>query len=398
MWDMRNIMCGGLLTRKLPRLSVPYSLRMLWRDHNRFLPALLAISLSTVLIAVQCGLVMGLVQCTSAAIDHCPANVWVLPLDAPSLHQTTNFPLAWQSRLDLQPEIQRSETYMTAMGRWRLPGRGRTELCMLIGLCLDEGSLGALDVFTPELRAALAEPGTVVVDAWEFSTLGLEGRSYEAGEINGQPVRLAGVLHGFQGFSFVYVFCSQETLRLLFPMAAEYPDTATCLVARCADPHDVNKVIARLRRDYPDMGVYSSRELSLKVRTYWLFRSRGGMVLICTMVLALLVGLAVTSETLYAAVLAQSKEFAVLEALGIPRRHVVRLVLAQSLWLGVGGVLLAVPCTVALAWAALWMHTQVVLSAPILCVTFVLTLVMALVAGLSSLRPLRNIEPAKLLR
>ena len=67
------------------------------------------------------------------------------------------------------------------------------------------------------------------------------------------------------------------------------------------------------------------------------------MVLICTMVLALLVGLAVTSETLYAAVLAQSKEFAVLEALGIPRRHVVGLVLAQSFWLGVGGILLALP-------------------------------------------------------
>ena len=65
------------------------------------------------------------------------------------------------------------------------------------------------------------------------------------------------------------------------------------------------------------------------------------MVLICTMVLALLVGLAVTSETLYAAVLAQSKEFAVLEALGIHRRHVGGLVLAQSFWLGVGGILLA---------------------------------------------------------
>jgi putative ABC transport system permease protein len=358
----------------------------------------MAISLSAVLIAVQCGLVHGLVQTVSAPIDHCSADLWVVALDALSLHQTYTFPLSWQSRIDLQPEIDRSETYMTAMGRWRIPARGRTELCMLIGLCLDEDSVGALKVLTPELRAALAEPGTVVVDAWEFATLDLNGTSYEAGEINGQPVRVVGTLHGFHGFAFVYVFCSQETLRLLAPQAAQYPELATCLVARCHDPQDISQVVARLRRDYLDMAAYSGHELSLQVRKYWLFRSRGGMVLICTMVLALLVGLAVTSETLCAAVLAQAKEFAVLEALGISRGHVVGVVLAQSFWLGAGGILLALPCTVALAQAALWMHTQVILSALVLALTFTLTLGMALLAGLSSLRPLRNIEPAKLLR
>ena len=383
---------------KLRGLSLPYSLRMLWRDGRRFLPALLAIALSAVLIAVQCGLVMGLVRTTSATIDHCAADLWVLPLDAPSLHQTYGFPRDWQSRLDLQPEIKRSETYLTAMGRWRLPGRGRSELCMLIGFPLDDDSVGALNVLTPALRAALAEPDTVVVDAWEFATFGLTGRGYEAGEINGQAVRLAGTLHGFHGFSFVYVFCSQETLRRLAPEVAEHPELATCLVAGCHDPADVGAVVARLRRDYPDMGVYASSELAHKVQFYWLFRSRGGMVLICTIVLALLVGLAVTSETLCAAVLAQSKEFAVLEALGIPRTRVCRLVLAQSFWLGVAGILVALPCTVVLARAALWIHTQVILSGPIFTLTFGLTLGIAIVAGLSSLRPLRNIEPAKLLR
>jgi putative ABC transport system permease protein len=395
---MRDIDCVGLPTRKLAHPSIPYSLRMLWRDHRRFWPALLAIGLSAVLIAVQCGLVMGLVLTISTPIDHCRAHVWVLPLEAPSLHETSNFPLAWQSRLDLQPEIERSEAFLIGMGEWHLPGRGRTELCMLIGVCLDDSSLGAPRVLTPELRAELAEPGAVVVDAWEFANLGLNGGIYEAGEINDQPVRVVGALHGFQGFSFVYVFCSQQTLRQLVPQVAEHPDLATCLVALCHDPRDADHVVAHLRRAYPDMGVYSSPELALKVRWYWLFRSRGGMVLICTIFLALLVGLAVTSETLYAAVLAQSKEFAVLEALGIPRRHVMGLVLTQSFWLGVGGSIMALPCTVALAWMALSMQTLVVFSVPILALTFALTLGMAVLAGLSSLRRLRNIEPAKLLR
>jgi putative ABC transport system permease protein len=382
----------------LLRFGIPYSLLMLWRDRRRFLPALLAVGLSAVLIAVQCGLVDGLVRTVSAPIDNCSAEIWIIPLDSPSLHQTYSFPVAWQSRLDLQPEIDRSESYITAMGRWRHPGRGESELCMLIGLRLDDDSLGALRVMSPELRAALAEPGTVVIDTWEFPTFGLTGSSYEAGEINGQTVRLAGTLHGFHGFAFVYIFCSQETLVQLTPLAAEFPDVTSCLLAHCRDPKKLDRVVARLRQDYPDMGVYSSSELSLKVRRYWLFRSRGGAVLICTMVLALLVGLAVTSETLYAAVLAQSKEFAVLEALGIPRKHVARLVLAQSLWLGVGGIIMAVPCAVGLARLALLVPTQVNLSGPILALTFGLTLVIAILAGMFSLRPLRDIQPAKLLR
>jgi putative ABC transport system permease protein len=380
------------------RVTVPYSLRMLWRDRRRFLPALLAIALSAVLIAVQCGLVLGMVRTTSATIDYSSADIWVLAKDAPSLHQTYSFPLDWQTRIDRQPEVARSETFMTAMGRWRLPGRGRSELCMLVGTRLDEGSLGALTVLTPELRAALAEPGTVVIDAWEFPTFGLKGTSYEAGEINGQRVQLAGTVHGFHGFAFVYVFCSQETLRMLSPQVAEHPELATCLAARCRDPRDVDRVVARLRHNYPDMGVYSSSELSLKVKKYWLFRSRGGTVLFCTMALSLLVGLAVTSETLYAAVIAQSKEFAVLEALGVHRRHTRQLVLAQSFWLGVGGALVALPCAVALARVALQVNTLVILTAPIVLLTFTLTLGMAVLAGLFSLRPLRNIQPAQLLR
>ena len=63
-------------------------------------------------------------------------------------------------------------------------------------------------------------------------------------------------------------------------------------------------------------------------------------MLICTMALALLVGLAVTSETLYAAVLAQAQEFAVLDALGIPTKHVAGLVLSQRCgweWGGASG-------------------------------------------------------------
>lgn len=389
---------GGILSLSTPRPSIPYSLKMLWRDRHRFLPALSGVGFSAVLISVQCGLVMGLVMCVSAPIDHSSAQIWVLPPGAASLQQTYVFPLSWQARLDLQPEIDRSETYLSEQGRWRIPGQGHTELCNLLGTRLDDGSLGALKALTPEMRAKLAEPGTVIVDAWELGNLGLKNGTGEQAEINGRPVRVVATVHGFHAQNFVYVFCSQETVRTLVPQASANLGLSTCLVAHCRNAQDVDTVVQRLRHDYPDMEVFSSRELSFNVRQYWLLRSRGGIVMICTIVLAVLVGLVITSQTLYAAVVAQLREFAVLEALGIPQRRVIALVLAQSLWLGLGGIAIALPITCVLGWAALWLRTNVILSWEILWLTCGLTLGMAMIAGLSALRPLRNIEPANLLR
>lgn len=380
----------------MTRRSIPYSLLMIWRDRYHFLPALLAVAFSAVLIAVQCGLVMGLVLCASAPIDHADADIWVLHADAPSLQQSYPFPMAWRARLDMQPEIVRSEEYVYGLGGWRLPGRGQLETCYLIGLRLDEDSAGALHALTPEMRARLAEPGAIVIDSWELDNLGLDKGVGEKGEINGKSVHVVGLVHGFHGHNFVYVFCSIETVRFL--LQGNYPDLTMAMVARCREKSEVDTVVARLRREYPDMGTYSRDELSIQARTYWLFRSRGGMVMICTMVLALLVGLVITSQTLFSAVAAHLREYAVLDALGIPRWRMVALVLSQSFWLGLGGVFLALPITYVLSWAALIVETRVVLTSQIVQLTIALTLGMAMIAGISALRPLRGVEPANLLR
>jgi putative ABC transport system permease protein len=160
----------------------------------------------------------------------------------------------------------------------------------------------------------------------------------------------------------------------------------------------VPALIRALRDQHPDMGVYSRQELSYKVRAYWLFRSTGGTVMVCTMTLALLVGLVVTSQTLHAAVLAALREYAVLDALGIPRWRLLGLVLAQSCWIGLAGLALALPVSFLLAWAALLIRTRVLLPPGLLLLTIALTLAMSIASGLWALRALRHVEPATLLR
>jgi putative ABC transport system permease protein len=382
---------------------VPYSLRIVWRDRLRYLPAVLAVAFSAVLIAMQCGLVMGLLLCTAVPIDHAAADIWVLAADAVSLQQAYPIPDAWQLRLAEQPEVVRTESYLLGEGLWHKPNQGGSEFCIIIGMRLDDDSLGVVDAISPELRARLTEPGTVVVDAWELANLGLDRPALEQGlfaitEVNGRRVKVVGVLHGFHGHNFTYIFCSQQTACELLPRFSADRGLTMGVLARCRDSADVPVVIERLRRLYPDMGVYSRAELSYKVRTYWLFRSTGGTVLVCTIVLALLVGLVVTSQILYAAGLASLREYAVLDALGIPRARLVRLVIAKSFWIGIGGIVLALPVVYLLSWAALLIPARVILPQDVLLFTGAVTLANALLSGAYALRPLRNLEPAFLLR
>jgi putative ABC transport system permease protein len=56
---------------------MPYSLIMIVREAGRYLPAVLAVAFSDLLITVQIGLLLGALAVLSLPIDHCEADVWV---------------------------------------------------------------------------------------------------------------------------------------------------------------------------------------------------------------------------------------------------------------------------------------------------------------------------------
>jgi putative ABC transport system permease protein len=301
-------------------------------------------------------------------------------------------------RLDAQPEVERAETYLLGFGMWHKPGQGGAENCTIVGSRLDDKSLGLIREASPEARSRLSEPGTVLVDEMELSKLGVDRGVHEFAEVNQQRVRVVGTVHGFQGFTAPYVFCSLQTARRLLPAFEQRPGLTMHVLARCRQPGQAAAVVQRLRSEYPDMGSYTREEFSRRSRLYWLIRSSAGTVMICTVLLALLVGIVVTRQTLYAATLASLREYAVLDALGIPRRRLVFLVLAKSFWIGLVGVAIAVPVIFALSRTAGLLDTQVLLPGWLLCFSQGLTLMMALVSGVSALRSLRQVEPATLLR
>ena len=357
---------------------------------------------------------MGLFSITSLPVDKSNADIWVGRPGVPSVDLGQPIPSSWQAYILGMPEVERCETYMQGFAYWDKPNGG-VELCMVVGSRLGDDALGTVEFLTPFMRSQLTEPGAVIIDRSEFERLGI-ARVGDYAEITGKRVRIVNTVSGHMGLAGPYVFCSHETGRALLELSE---DQTMFILARCYNKEDCAKVIEQVdafrasqptsfnygddldMADWPlppKMSAFTKEQFSLRSRLTWLTKTGAGIALGCAAALGLLVGAAVTSQTLYAATAASFKEYAVLRAMGIPQGRVGRAVLAQSFWVGVAGVALALPSVWALAAICEQLGAKPHLPWELLATSATVTMAMAVASGFGALRSLRLIEPMALLR
>src|ERR1700722_19310347 len=138
-----------------------YSLTTLWYERSRYLPGVLAVAFSALLIALQCGLLMGLFSITSLPIDHTAADIWVGAPQVLSVDLGRPIREDYFARVAVQPEVERTEIYLQGFAYWSKPDGG-TELCMVIGSGLERDSLGKVAELTPEMCEKLTEDEAIV--------------------------------------------------------------------------------------------------------------------------------------------------------------------------------------------------------------------------------------------
>jgi len=379
-----------------------YALQTLWHERQRYASGVLAVTFSAVLIALQCGLLLGLFKITSIPLDQTKAghgdgvDIWIGSTGTQSVDLGKPIPESYVTRVAGRSGVHMPEFYIANFGNFTKP-TGGTELCYLLGSRMDPDARAPAEVLTPELRAALTERNTIVVDESDVKRMKLDQPGKP--KINGKEVRLVGTVKGLKSLAAPWVFCSLDTARHLLGFLLP-PDHVTYMVARVDSQERAKQVVKELREEYPeDMCAYETLEFSFTSREYWLFRTKAGLAIGYAALLGLLVGMVITAQTLYSATAASAKEFAILLALGIPRWRIMVMVLTQSFWVGVIGVTLAFPvCHGLKAIAGNINNTDVDLRAEIVGGTAVVTMVMALGSGVFALRSVRKIEPMDLLR
>src|SRR3954447_8501164 len=121
-----------------------FALTTLWHDRQRYLPGVLAVAFSAVLIALQCGLLIGLLSVTALPIDRTRADIWVGSDDVRSVDLGRAIPENYISRLYDNPEVVRVESFLQAFSFWKKTGGG-TQLCIIIGSSLEDNALGYVE-------------------------------------------------------------------------------------------------------------------------------------------------------------------------------------------------------------------------------------------------------------
>jgi putative ABC transport system permease protein len=369
-----------------------YALRSLYWESRRYIPGVLAVGFSAMLIAMQVGLLVGLIGVVSVPIENSSADVWVMYPATPACDLGRPIPKYWLERVWSQPETAVADEYIQGYSYWKTP-TGATELVIILGCNLDDGGLGPTAKLSPELKVLLTEPNAVVLDSKDCKRLEVSQHGQE-GEVAGQTVRVVGFTKGMSSISGPYVVTSLTTARKLLRLRG---DQTTYLLARCKDPKDAPALAAKLN-DYPRMKARPAEEFSQQSQWHWIGKTKAGIALGFAAVLGLAVGGSVTSQTLYAAVAASMRELAVLQALGINRWRMRLFVLQQAFLVGVFGLLIAGPLTWGLSQVALSLGTKAVLPWWLLSGAAAVTLLMAFGSGLIALRSLRGVEPANLLR
>jgi putative ABC transport system permease protein len=377
-----------------------YALQTLWHEKTRYAAGVGAVAFSAMLMVLQVGLLLGLFETTSIPVDHTNAHIWIGSQDVKSIDLGTGIRTnIHMARLtEKQGLVGQPELFLANYANVTRPDGGM-ERCYVLGSSMAPNAAGAADVLTPELRNALSMPNSIVIDESDLKRMNLKAVG-DTVKISGVEVTLVGTVKGIKSLAAPWVFCSLTTARTLLNLFVP-PEYTTYLLAQAESPEAAKRIVEELRSEYEkeqDMAAFTAEEFSFSCRWYWLTRTKAGIAIGYAALLGLLVGAVITAQTLYSATMASAKEFATLLALGIPRRKIYGMVMQQSFWVGIFGILVAYPVVRLLAYGASLGGAKVVLRWEILSGAAVVTLGTALFSGLIALRSVRKIEPMSLLR
>lgn len=365
-----------------------------WR---RFVPVVLAVGFSGLMLVAQAALVLGIFGTAAIYVKASSADLWVGYPGTQSVNFGQSIDPDVAMRLRMDPDVLDVEPYEWVDGDWRAQASDSGSVSVyLSGVSVSDGAMMFDQLLGADMRARLREPGAVIVDEADLQTLGLN-RDVSRAWINGKPVRVVGLLRGLRGLGGVNVLASVDTAR---EVKGE-PDVrgSTYYVARTHIAPEL--VQARLNDGTTAFGpyeVWTADQFASRSQRYWLLDTGAGMAVLFMALIVCLVGAVITNQSFAAVVAGSAREYATLNALGASRTALARVVIEQSCMVGgMGMVLAAVISSALLALAALY-HVPVAMTPLVALACAVLVGLMSLLSSVMAVRVLWRTDPSLLLR
>jgi len=370
--------------------------KTLIHEWPRFLPAVVAVAFSGLLLLAQASLGLGIFGNAAVYITASDADIWIGSPGTQSIDQGLPLNPDIEMPLRMDRGIAAVEPFYLRSAEWRSPEVHGGMSVAVSGVDVRPGGMLFSRLLSPELRERLAEIGTIVVDRADLHKLGT--RQGGQATLNGHPVRVIGVISGLRALDGANVLASSDTARLV--STPDEGDLPTYFVAKVRNPSEAEAVRERIAnpRSFGAYEVWSSKEFSKKTQLYWLLQTGAGAGVLFLAGVVFLAGAAITSQTLIAAIAGSMRAYATLKAMGVSASSLRTVVLKQAFGVGVTGTALAAILCVVLLTIARGQNVPVRMTPVVAAICAILVMAIALISGLFAVRRLHREDPASLLR
>lgn len=365
------------------------ALRNLVTERTRFAFSAAGIGFAVFLITILLGLYQGWNNRVGAFVDGVDADYWVMRegttdfIAASSIMpiETLDAMRADDGVAAVQPLMVRPMSFQDADGK-------KVDV-QLIGYDTESGIGGP-----PKIVKGRGDPtgDEIVVDE-------VLGRVYGVGvgdelRSSGRVVRVIGISGG-GNFAFTQAgFMSVEGARELLSLG----DLSTFFVVRLKDGANAEAWRTSVTDRQDGIEIFTSEEFASATR----HRILDNVVPIIGLILglALIVGIAITSLTIYTATVERTREFGVMKAIGFNNLDLYRLVLGQSLITGLVGFAFGTAATLLVSMFIDRVVAQfIVLVRPVdISMVLAATLLMAVLSAVVPARRVGSIDPAVVFR
>ncbi len=373
---------------------VHLAIKILVDDRMRFLTTVSGVAFAVMLVIVQVGIFLGMLQSASITIERLEADLWVTAKNTPNIDFANTFPELYVHRVRSVPGVLRADNLIVWFVTVALP-TGAKEAAIVYALedfrrwdfPWNVVAGDPLDlrrgryVFIDDSAARRFGP-FALGDYREFLGLRLKiiGRTREARSFTTNPI----------------AFLDYRVAQALAPM--ELRRRTTYILVKLEPGADVETVRAAIRRRLPYNDVRTKQEWAARSRSYWVENTGLGLSMFMTVFLGCLVGVVVVAQTSYTATLEHFKEFATVKAIGGRNSDIYRIIAEQAIIAAVLGFLVGTALAYAVRPLLAGMDLKLIIPPVLIVYVFLGAVALCLGASLISFRKIAGLDPAVVFR
>ena len=312
------------------------ALKMLLGDRAKYLMLISGLSFATLLMTQQASIFCGIMQWTGSTLSNVPAPIWVVDPMVEQVNDTDAMRDTDIDRVRSVDGVAWAAPLYTGNLRARLSD-GSFKFIQLVGIDATTFAGAPRELIAGDLED-LRMPNTVILDAYGVQKLSRDqGRPVGVGdtfEINDREARIVGIAKTKMSFSGnPYVFTTYDR-------AVQYaPNQRTMLSSILAAPADGFSAVEMARKIERDTKLRAFTKAEFAWASVWWYVRNTGIPIAFggTVILGLVVGLAICSQTFYAFVLENIRNLGALKAMGASDSTLCRMLLLQAFTVGLIG-------------------------------------------------------------